>query len=80
MVKRARQLIIRLSGLHPAYDLLLAVRRRLQALWREQGDSCFSPQTTLMSLEADGDPSRAGVGEVLQTRADPLSAWSATSL
>jgi hypothetical protein len=28
-----RQLIVRLSGIYPACQLLLEVRRRLQALW-----------------------------------------------
>ena len=32
VVSRARQLMIRLSGGHPAYELLLEVRRRLSAL------------------------------------------------
>lgn len=30
---RSRQLIIRLSGGHPAYELIIEVRRRLSALW-----------------------------------------------
>jgi hypothetical protein len=33
IVSRARQLIIRLSEGHPAYELLVEVRRRLKALW-----------------------------------------------
>jgi hypothetical protein len=33
VVSRSRQLIIRLSGSHPAYPILLEVRRRLRALW-----------------------------------------------
>ncbi len=33
VMRRARQLIIRLSGGHPAYELLMEVRRRLRALW-----------------------------------------------
>ena len=33
VVIRAWQLVVRLSGNHPAYDLLLKVRRRLRALW-----------------------------------------------
>ena len=33
VVSRARQLIIRLSEGHPAYQLLMEVRRRLRALW-----------------------------------------------
>ncbi len=33
VVSRARQLIIRLSGDHPAYELLMEVRRRLRVLW-----------------------------------------------
>ena len=32
VVNRSRQLIIRLSGSHPAYPILLEVRRRLRAL------------------------------------------------
>jgi hypothetical protein len=33
VVSRSRQLLIRLSGSHPAYPILLEVRRRLRALW-----------------------------------------------
>ena len=33
VVRGARQLAIRLSQSHPAYQLLLEVRRRLRALW-----------------------------------------------
>ena len=33
LVIRSRQLIIRLSGMHPAFELLMEVRRRLRALW-----------------------------------------------
>jgi len=33
VVSRARQLIIRLSGGHPAYELLIEVRRRLRDLF-----------------------------------------------
>ena len=33
VVSRARQLIIRLSGGHPTYELLMEVRRRLRSLW-----------------------------------------------
>ena len=33
VVCRARQLIIRLSGSHPAYQLLMEVRQRLRSLW-----------------------------------------------
>jgi aminoglycoside phosphotransferase (APT) family kinase protein len=33
VVSRARQLIIRLSGGHPVYELLMEVRRRLRELW-----------------------------------------------
>jgi len=33
VVSRARQLIIRLSKGHPAYELLMEVRQRLRALW-----------------------------------------------
>lgn len=35
VVSRCRQLIIRLSGDHPAYELLLEARRRMRALWTE---------------------------------------------
>jgi hypothetical protein len=35
VVNRSRQLLIRLSGSHPAYSILLEVRRRLRALWME---------------------------------------------
>jgi hypothetical protein len=38
---RSRQLIVRLSDSHPAYRLLLEVRRRLQALWME--DAVLAP-------------------------------------
>jgi len=37
VVSRARQLIIRLSGGHPAYELIMEVRRRLSALWSAAG-------------------------------------------
>jgi hypothetical protein len=33
VMSRSRQLLIRLSGSHPAYQILLEVRRRLRALW-----------------------------------------------
>jgi hypothetical protein len=33
VVSRSRQLIIRISGSHPAYGVLMEVRRRLRALW-----------------------------------------------
>ncbi len=33
VVSRARQLIIRLSKGHPAYQVLMEVRQRLRALW-----------------------------------------------
>ena len=33
VVSRARQLIIRLSQGHPAYELLVEVRRRMRSLW-----------------------------------------------
>jgi hypothetical protein len=36
VVSRARQLIIRLSEGHPAYELLMDVRRRLRALWNAE--------------------------------------------
>lgn len=37
VVSRSRQLCIRLSGSHPAYSILLEVRRRLKALWLATG-------------------------------------------
>ena len=42
VVTRSRQLIIRLSGSHPAYQLLIEARQRLKVLWEEAlrpGDS-----------------------------------------
>ena len=33
---RSRQLIIRVSGAHPAYELLMQVRRCLRALWNAE--------------------------------------------
>jgi len=36
VVRRARQLIIRLSKGHPAYELLMEVRRRLRFLWNAE--------------------------------------------
>ena len=36
LVIRSRQVIIRLSGVHPTYELLLEVRRRLRALWNAE--------------------------------------------
>jgi len=38
VVSRSRQLIVRLSRSHPAYQILLEIRRRLQALWLESGE------------------------------------------
>ena len=43
VVSRSRQLIIRLSGSHPAYQLLLEVRRRLQALWTTSEEAALAP-------------------------------------
>jgi len=43
LVVRSRQVIIRLSGAHPAYELLLEVRKRLRALNAEPG--CLSAPT-----------------------------------
>jgi len=40
VVSRARQLIIRLSGSHPAYELIMEVRRRLRGLWNAAGAVC----------------------------------------
>jgi hypothetical protein len=39
VITRSRQLIVRLNGSHPAYQVLLQVRRRLRALWT-QPDTC----------------------------------------
>lgn len=38
----SRQLIVRLSGSHPAYQLLLEVRRRLWALWMASEDTALA--------------------------------------
>ena len=43
LVIRSRQVIIRLSAVHPAYDLLLEVRRRLKALHAES--ACLAAPT-----------------------------------
>lgn len=43
VVSRSRQLIVRLSENHPAYQLLLEVRRRLQALWMDSEDAVLTP-------------------------------------
>jgi hypothetical protein len=43
VVSRSRQLIIRLSGSHPAYQVLLDVRRRLRALWMASEDAVLAP-------------------------------------
>jgi len=43
VVSRSRQLIVRLSANHPAYQLLLEVRRRLQALWLASEDALPAP-------------------------------------
>jgi len=43
VVSRSRQLIVRLSENHPAYQLLLEVRRRLQALWMASDDALLTP-------------------------------------
>jgi hypothetical protein len=43
VVSRARQLIIRLSGGHPAYGLLLEVRWRLRTLWNATGSARLAP-------------------------------------
>ena len=42
VVSRARQLIIRLSKGHTAYELLMGVRRRLSALWNAE-PACPAP-------------------------------------
>lgn len=41
LVIRSRQLIIRLSGMHPAYELLMEVRRRIRAL-RDAAPACVA--------------------------------------
>ncbi|MDP3063692.1 MAG: transposase [Chloroflexota bacterium] len=43
VMTHARQLIIRLSAGHPAYGLLLEVRRRLRALWPEYAGLAAAP-------------------------------------
>ena len=43
VVSRSRQLIVRLSENHPAYQLLLEVRRRLWALWMDSEDTILAP-------------------------------------
>ena len=42
VVSRSRQLLIRLSGSHPAYPILLEVRRKLRALWLEDDASVLA--------------------------------------
>jgi len=43
VMSRSRQLIIRISGSHPACQLLLELRRRLRALWTEPDVSVLAP-------------------------------------
>ena len=43
VISRARQLIIRLSGGHPAYELLIEVRQRLRALCATTGSVSIAP-------------------------------------
>jgi hypothetical protein len=44
LVMRSRQVIIRLNGVHPAYELLLEVRQRLKVLWNlEPGCPAAAP-------------------------------------
>jgi hypothetical protein len=43
VVTRARQLIIRVSRGHPAYHLLLEVRRRLRSLWMDHRTLARAP-------------------------------------
>src|SRR5271157_6555252 len=43
VVNRSRQLIIRLSGSHPAYAILLEVRRRLRALSMATESTMLAP-------------------------------------
>jgi hypothetical protein len=43
VVNRSRQLIVRLSGSHPAYQVLLEVRRRLKALWIASENAVLAP-------------------------------------
>jgi hypothetical protein len=43
VVSRSRQLIVRLNGSHPAYQVLLEVRRRLKALWMASEATVLAP-------------------------------------
>ena len=43
VVSRARQLIIRLSRDHPAYELLVEVRRRMRAFWHKHAGLAGAP-------------------------------------
>jgi len=43
VISRARQLIIRLSGVHPAYELLIEVRQRLRKLGAATGSVGLAP-------------------------------------
>jgi hypothetical protein len=43
VVSRSRQLIVRLSSSHPAYQVLLEVRWRLQALWIASEETILAP-------------------------------------
>jgi len=43
VMSRARQLIIRLSGGHPAYELLKEVRQRLRSFWAATGSVSLAP-------------------------------------
>jgi hypothetical protein len=43
VVSRSRQLIVRLSSSHPAYQVLLKVRQRLQALWMAAEEVVLAP-------------------------------------
>jgi hypothetical protein len=43
VVSRSRQLIVRLSSSHPAYQVLLEVRQRLQALWIVSEEVVLAP-------------------------------------
>jgi hypothetical protein len=43
VVSRSRQLIIRLNGNHPAYQLLMQVRQRLKVLWDTAGTVALVP-------------------------------------
>jgi hypothetical protein len=43
VISRSRQLVIRLNGSHPAYQLLMQVRQRLKVLWETAGTVALVP-------------------------------------